>query len=214
MRVISVNIGCRQQIDTASGPVETGILKKPTAAAVVCDRLGIEGDAIVDTSAHGGEDQAVYLYSQEDYDWWAERLKRSLSPGLFGENLTISGADVGAWKIGDRLQINDVILEISAPRTPCFKLAAVMGGASFIRDFIEAERTGAYARVLQPGTINCGAAVLYYETAMDFPSITAVFRQYHTKSHDLAIIKKALASPLAVSPRKTLQKLERKYAGH
>ena len=38
--------------------------------------LGVIDDAIMDIKNHGGPDQAVYLYGQPDYDFFAEALGR------------------------------------------------------------------------------------------------------------------------------------------
>jgi MOSC domain-containing protein YiiM len=170
MKLLSVNIAQREIINTPNGLVQTGIIKRPVVGKVVVNELGIVGDAIVDTKVHGGLDQALYLYNQEDYDWWADRLGRTLSPGLFGENLTLSTFGDEPLQIGDRLQINNVIIEISAPRTPCFKLAARMGDAGFIKDFIQAGRTGAYARVIKPGEIMAGQEAKLIKVSADHPS--------------------------------------------
>jgi MOSC domain-containing protein YiiM len=196
MKLVSVNIGKQETLDTPNGAVQTGIIKKPVATPVDVTELGIVGDAIVDTSVHGGLDQALYLYSQEDYDWWSERLGKTLSPGTFGENLTLSNFGDAPLTIGDRLQIGDVIIEISAPRTPCFKLATRMGDPAFIKDFVQAARTGAYARVIKIGAISAGGDVILIKTTNDFPSVNDVFKNCHSKNPDMNIVQKSLASPL------------------
>jgi len=196
MKLISVNIGQQETLNTPNGAVQTGIIKKPISTKVTVTELGLEGDAIVDTSVHGGLDQALYLYSQEDYGWWSERLGRTLSPGIFGENLTISSFGEAPLTIGDRLHIGDVIIEISAPRTPCFKLAARMGDPGFIKDFVQAARTGAYARVIKTGTIIAGDDVVLTKTTEEYPSVSEIFKTCHSKNPDMDIVQKALASPL------------------
>lgn len=213
MKLLSINIAQEETLDTPNGLVQTGIIKRPVVGKVLVNELGIVGDAIVDTKVHGGFDQALYLYSQEDYDWWADRLGRTLSPGLFGENLTLSTFGDEPLQIGDRLQINNVIIEISAPRTPCFKLAARMGDAGFIKDFIQAGRTGAYARVIEPGEITAGAAVSLIKTSADFPTVLDVFRTCHSKNPDLDIVKKALLSPTGFYHKKIIQDIFDKFSG-
>lgn len=98
--------------------------------------------------------------------------------------------------IGDRLQIGDVIIEISAPRTPCFKLATRMGNPAFIKDFVQAARTGAYARIIKTGEITAGGNIVLIKTTEDFPSVTDVFKTCHSKTPNMEIVQKALASPL------------------
>jgi MOSC domain-containing protein YiiM len=205
MKLLSVNIAKQETLDTPNGPVQTGIIKKPVLNKVTVTELGIVGDAIVDTKVHGGLDQALYLYSQEDYDWWAERLGRTLSPGIFGENLTLSGFGDAPLNIGDRLQINNLVIEISAPRTPCFKLAARMGDVGFIKDFVLAARTGAYARVIKTGEIMAGNEVFLTKAKAEYPSVTDVFKTCHSKNPDMDIVRKALLSPIGFYHKKIIQ---------
>ncbi len=211
MKLLSVNIAQQETLNTPNGPVQTGIIKKPVSTKVGVTELGIVGDAIVDTSVHGGLDQALYLYSQEDYDWWSERLGKTLSPGIFGENLTLSSFGEAPLTIGDRLQINNVIIEISAPRTPCFKLATRMGDPAFIKDFVQAARTGAYARVIQTGEIAAGDDVFMTKTTAEFPSVSDVFKTCHSKNPDLDIVQKALHSPLGRYHKNIIQSIHDKY---
>lgn len=212
MKVLSVNIAQQETLNTPNGPVQTGIIKNPTSATVEVTELGIVGDAIVDTSVHGGLDQALYLYSQEDYNWWSERLGKTLLPGIFGENLTLSSFGELPLKIGDRLHINNLILEVSAPRTPCFKLATRMGDPGFIKEFVQAARTGAYARVIKVGQVTAGDSVTMTKTELDYPSVNEVFIACHSKSPDLTIIDKALRSPLGRYHKNIVQSIYDKYA--
>ena len=69
MRLLSVNIGRPEHIPGHTAP--TGIVKRPVSGPVEIGPLGLPGDAVMDTKNHGGFDQAVYLYGQPDYDWWA-----------------------------------------------------------------------------------------------------------------------------------------------
>ena len=209
MKVVSVNIGKKELLDTPAGAVETGIIKTPTMATVVLNYLGILGDAIVDTSVHGGTDQAIYIYSQEDYDWWSSELGKAVLPGMFGENLTLSSLGSLPLVIGDRLAINNVVLEISAPRTPCFKLAARMGDAGFVKRFVKAVRPGAYARVIVPGEITCGDSVTVTKTSADYPTVNEVYIACHAKKRDRDVLRKALDAPLGWYHKELVQKLYR-----
>lgn len=213
MQLISVNIAQQETLDTPNGSVQTGIIKKPVSTEVTITELGIVGDTIVDTRVHGGLDQALYLYSQEDYDWWSERLGKVLSAGIFGENLTLSRFGDSPLLIGDRLHINDVIIEISAPRIPCFKLAARMGDPTFIKDFVQAARTGAYARVIKTGTMTAGDEVILIKTSTEHPSVNDVFKTCHSKNPEMDIVQRALASPLSHHHKNIIQEIYDKNIG-
>ncbi len=158
-RVVSVNVSLGRAHEWHGREVVSGIWKEPVAGRVAAGVEGLAGDQQADRRVHGGPDMAVYAYAQEDYDWWSERLGRTPDPGLFGENLTVEGIDVNGAVIGTRWQVNEVLLEVSQPRMPCFKLGMRMGDAGFVDQFRDAGRFGAYLRVLEPGTIGAGDPV-------------------------------------------------------
>lgn len=159
MQLLSVNIG--KPTPTGERKSLTGIFKLPLDGPVHIEPHGINGDAVLDTRHHGGPDQAIYIYFQPDYDFWVEQLGEPLLPGTFGENLTISNLQSADMAIGDRLQIGTVTLEITAPRIPCNVLAQRMNDKYFIKAFNKANRSGAYARVITPGTVTAGDSVTH-----------------------------------------------------
>jgi MOSC domain-containing protein YiiM len=142
----------------------TGIDKRPTTGPVRLDvpapgGSGVAGDLIGAPHIHGGGDQAVYAYAREDLDTWAGELNRTLTNGQFGENLTTSGLDVNGALIGEHWRIGDALLEVSAPRIPCSTFARWMGERQWVRRFTERGVSGAYLRVLEPGTVEAGQPV-------------------------------------------------------
>ncbi|HVL02788.1 MAG TPA: MOSC domain-containing protein [Dongiaceae bacterium] len=205
MHVVSVNAAQPATIYFNGAEVVTGIYKQPLTGASQVTRLGIQGDTIADTTVHGGLDQAIYLYHAEDYDWWSAQLGRTLAPGTFGENLTVSGLADQSLIIGDRLIINDVELEISAPRVPCFKLATKMEDSGFVKAFAKAQRPGAYARVIREGVLKSGDSIALQPTAEDYASVKEVFVVCHQKERPLDVLRRALASPIAAVHRQQLQ---------
>ncbi len=76
-----------------------------------------------------------------------------MSGGGFGENLTIAGQTEATVCIGDRYAIGNVVLEVSQPRQPCWKLARRWRISDLPKRVIRTSRTGWYLRVIQPGTI-------------------------------------------------------------
>jgi hypothetical protein len=90
MNLISVNLGQERTLQRKDHVEQTGIFKFPTDNPVKVTKLGLEGDVIVSKKHHGGPDQAIYVYGTADYEWWSQQLEKEISPGTFGENLTIS----------------------------------------------------------------------------------------------------------------------------
>jgi MOSC domain-containing protein YiiM len=157
--VASVNVSAIRTIEIDGAEVTTGIFKLPVAGRVPLHGVNLAGDDQADRNAHGGPDQAVYAYAAEDYEWWSAEPGRVLAPGTFGENLTLRGIDVSGARIGERWRIGSTLLQVTAPRVPCFKLAHVMNDPRFVRDFARALLPGAYLRILEEGDIACGDSV-------------------------------------------------------
>jgi MOSC domain-containing protein YiiM len=122
---------------------------------------GLAGDFIGNQKFHGGDDQAVYVYAREDLDAWEIQLERTLANGNFGENLTTSGVDVNRLRIGERWRVgtDGLLLEVSAPRTPCRTFQAFLNLSHWMKTFIQAGKPGAYLRVISPGTVRTGDAI-------------------------------------------------------
>jgi MOSC domain-containing protein YiiM len=139
----------------------TAIDKRPAAGPVQVGRLGLAGDRQIDTEYHGGDEYAVYLYAQEDADWWAAELVREIPPGLFGENLRTVGLDVSGAVVGQRMRIGTggLLVEVTSPRNPCGTFARRMGEPHWVKRFTGRRAPGAYVRVLAGGLVEAGDEV-------------------------------------------------------
>jgi MOSC domain-containing protein YiiM len=157
MQILSVNIGRPEHVDGHAAL--TGICKRPVSGPVAIGPLGVENDAVMDTKNHGGFDQAVYLYGQPDYDFVAAETGREMSPGLFGENLTIAGLESRKIDIGDRFEVGELLFEVTSPRIPCATFAARMRDPQWVKIFFAINRPGVYVRVLKPGLVEAGVPV-------------------------------------------------------
>ena len=207
MKVVSINTAKPESLKVGTKLVTTGIFKKPRNEPVAVNQLGFEGDTIVNKKVHGGIDQAVYIYSETDYQWWRNQLGRDLEHGKFGENLTITDFHDKELRIGDRLILNEsVVLEITAPRVPCAQFATKVGDAEFGKHFVKAVRPGAYARVLTPGLIEPGCSITWQTTEQDFATVNEVFIEWHKKSWSESIARKALNSPISNIAREIIEK--------
>lgn len=196
MKVLSVNISGAKSIKVGDREVETGHMKEAQNKAVKVNKLGLEGDVQVDTKNHGGKDQAVYIYTKEDYEFWEKELGKSLTAGLFGENLTISGIETFDVRVGDILQIDDLKMEVTAPRIPCDVFAARMGDISFAKKFLKEGRAGFYCRILEEGTVKTGELISMSKVKSG-PTITEVSDLWVAKERTKEQLEYILQSPLA-----------------
>jgi MOSC domain-containing protein YiiM len=167
-RISSVNVVYALVPDVRGDLDKTAIDKRPVdrrlpvSGPVEDTGVGLAGDQVYDTRHHGGRDQAVYAYAVEDRDWWAAELGRELGGGSFGQNLDTDGVDVTGAVIGERWQVGDdgLVLEVTCPRIPCNTFQGFMQLPQWVKRFTDHGASGAYLRVVSPGTVGAGDAVV------------------------------------------------------
>lgn len=97
----------------------------------------------------GGRRQVLFAASRDLRDV-------SVDPGLIRENLTIEGADVMAWPVGQRIRIGDAEFEITMVCDPCERMDELRPG---LRQELEGKR-GMLAKVLVSGELRVGDEVI------------------------------------------------------
>ena len=202
--VLSVNLAV-PEASTAKRVGITGINKQPVDGPVAVRapgpkttglHSGLVGDQIFDVENHGGDDQAVYAYAREDYDWWQEQLGRKLADGLFGENLTTENVDVNGAVIGEKWRIGaDLVLQPTFGRTPCATFQAKMAEPHWVKRFAKENRTGAYLRVLTPGDVRAGDPIEVLDRPPHGVTIEMAFRAYTTEPELLPALLEVEALP-------------------
>jgi MOSC domain-containing protein YiiM len=152
----------------------TAIDKRPVDGPVRIGDYGAYADVQADRKHHGGLDQALYAYAQEDADFWADELDRDIPAGFFGENLRTVGIDVNAARVGEQWRIGDtVVVEVTSPRIPCQTFARRMGddGHGWVKRFATENRLGPYFRVIRRGSIAAGDQIVVISVPDDAPTI-------------------------------------------
>ena len=158
-RILSVNVGRPRTVPYAARSVRTAIFKEPSLVRVRIGRTNLEGDRQADLRVHGGPEKAVYAYDLSGYEHWRRLLSEALPFGQFGENLTVEGMPEAEVRLDDVYRVGMALLQVSQPRTPCFKLALRMERPDFPRAFLASGRTGFYLRVLEEGDVGTGDAI-------------------------------------------------------
>jgi MOSC domain-containing protein YiiM len=207
MALISINVGLPREILHGGQTITTGIFKAPVAGPVWLGHLNLVGDGQADLRVHGGADKAVYLYPFEHYAYWAGELGRhDFSHGQFGENFTTTGLLEGEVCIGDVFQIGEAQVQVTQPRSPCFKLGIRMEDENFPARFAAANRTGFYLCVLEEGRVTAGDAIARIERATGSMSVREVFRLRHAGGTRAEFERAARLSGLASSWRGAFEK--------
>ena len=156
--------GVIHAINTSNGGVPK--LSQPWAHV---STIGLSGDRQEDERSHGGADRAVSLYSFE----LIEALQgegHPIAPGAIGENLTIRGIEWEQMLPDARLEIGDVLLEITKTASPCQKIAGAFLNGNFVRvsQKVHPGWSRYYARVLREGVIHVGDRVVLRSPALLF----------------------------------------------
>ena len=143
-------------------PGQVGLPKVSIERATI-SKWGVEGDynRFRKEKKKNDPDMAVMILSTDvinalNSEGWP------VSPGDLGENITLTNIDYSTLKLGDRLNIGEVTLEISLICDPCTNLnnLSYVGkdkSASFIKTLMK--RRGWYARVLKVGEVTVGDTV-------------------------------------------------------
>lgn len=212
MQLISINIGKERTQQRKDYIETTGIYKMPVNEPVEIKTLGIEGDAICDTKNHGGPDQAIYVYGGADYVWWSNEIGRELTPGTFGDNLTISDLESALFNVGDYLHIGDITLQVTSPRIPCGTFATRMGDPQWVKKFRKAERPGLYCRVTKEGVVKAGDPVTVEKYTGETISILQMYRDHYEKSITEELIQRHLNAPIDIRTRRDMEEALQKVS--
>lgn len=162
--------GRRELVD---GEMST-IWKQKVTGSVRLGELGLEGDAHA-YRGHGGAEKALLHYAAEHYRMWAKRFPAAAKAAavastgaaaglpalpvttLFGENIITFGMTEETVCLGDRYRIGmSVLVEVTQPRQPCWKLGLTAGVPEIPRVMQETASTGWFYRVLVPGPVAAG----------------------------------------------------------
>jgi len=193
--------------------VPSAAVKEPVTGAVAVGTLGLAGDEHGDTVNHGGPDKAALVFARHRYDDW-RAAGLNLPEGGFLENLTLDvpGTDDDCVVLGETWRIGDVVVQVSQPRSPCYKLAKRWG----IDDLVPRARAtgwvGWYLRVLEPGHLRAGDPVVLLERPAGAPTVGEVFRVMERDRGDLVAARALIDTP--GMPARWVAKLIGRLEGH
>ncbi|MFO7279250.1 MAG: MOSC domain-containing protein [Thermoanaerobacterales bacterium] len=156
----------------------------------------LAGDRQADLRVHGGPDKAVYVYPVDHYPAWRDE-GFALDVGDLGENVALAGLTERDVLLGDVLRWGEALVQVSQPRSPCYKLALHTGRRDVGPRMIATARCGWYLRVLAPGTVPTSGAVELVERQPGAPSVRDAFTVMFAADgeRDLALAERVLASP-------------------
>ncbi|KAK3370303.1 pyruvate kinase-like protein [Podospora didyma] len=173
--------------------IESGIDKSLCNGPVHISSLGIDGDEH-DLTFHGGVDKAIHGYCSSHYPDWRQEFPSAADrfrPGGFGENFVTAQMNEKTLCIGDVVAVGDdehgVLLQVSLPRQPCFKLNHRFVLKNFAPNTYKTSRTGWYYRVLREGTVKAGDMIRLVERKHPKWTIERVQEYLHRNQNDEAM---------------------------
>lgn len=167
--------------------------------------LGLLSDEHADRKHHGGKDKAIHIGSSKHLESFKELYETQLDKLAIGCNILIDSLDESEVNVGDVYSIGDIIVEVTQPRQPCWKIGALFG-KDVSRYIIKNSATGWYVRVLQEGTIDINDTMVLEKRVSDI-SIKELSYYLHKPPSDEGLISKILSiEPLADSYKKDFQK--------
>jgi len=192
--------------------LESGILSgidQKVAATELDVRVEIvPGDAQADPRHHGGLDRVLHHFPREHYGQyrrWDMMAQFKDAPAM-GENISTVGLDESQVFIGDIIAIGEVELQVTQPRSPCFKLNKQFGHNEFAYAMQTSGLCGWFYRVLKPGQICHDDGVSLIERRTDI-SVREAMSLYFAPEFDArAYDRLASCEGLAMSWVNSLQR--------
>ena len=176
----------------------SGICKQPVTGPIWVAALGLAGDEQADRRVHGGPEKAVHQYAAEHYARLAQAFAEPATAfvaGSLGENLSLHGLTEETVYIGDIYRAGAALLQVSQPRSPCWKINHRFGLPRLSRFIADARITGWYYRVLEPGWIAPGDSITLMERQPGSGSIDAFWQIQMMHRPDPAALAQLLAAP-------------------
>jgi len=160
-----------------------GTVKRDIGSCEVIRDYGLKGDA------HAGSGRQVSLLSYEKTEAFRQKMAKrcadlgetpvDIVPGVFGENLLVSGIDLSAQPVGTRFRIGEVLLELTQIGKKCHigcEISKITGECIMPSE-------GVFARALSGGIVKSGDEILA-DTKLRAAVITASDRSYRGERED------------------------------
>lgn len=195
------------QVTRLNDSLSSAIDKQPISTPCRCTRHGLEGDQQEDRRHHGGSERALHYYPQEHYAYWrdfwyAMELPDSptpFAPGAFGENLSDQGWSEETVNIGDRFRLGEAIVQVSQPRSPCYKLNSRFAYPQMSLLVQTSGRGGWLMRVLQEGQVAPGDRLEMEQASPEGLSVRHCLDILYNRPFDTAALRR-LAEHTTLSP--------------
>ncbi len=203
---VNVFIG---KIKDYEGSRPSAIAKLQVDGELSLTEKGLVGDEQAEKKIHGGPDRALCHYPREHYAFWASEYPDQA--GLFvapayGENLSTEGLTEKNVFIGDIFRWGEALIQVTQPRSPCFKLNFHFGISDIATQMQNAGKTGWLYRVILAGKVETDAPLTLVSRLSDVSVYDACAIAWHMPFDDEQYHRLLSAAGLSTSWTRTMQK--------
>ncbi len=191
------------------GSRPSAIEKSQVDGEVVLTTTGLEGDSQAEKIIHGGVDRALCHYPREHYAQWQREFPEQadfFSAPAFGENLSTEGMTERNVYIGDIYRWGEALIQVTQPRSPCFKLNFHSDVSDLSQLMQDSGRVGWLYRVIAGGPVSSDAPLELASRLSEVSVYDAAAIAWHLPFDDEEYHRLLSAAGLAVSWTKTMQK--------
>ncbi|MDD7996269.1 6-hydroxyaminopurine reductase [Kosakonia radicincitans] len=203
------------QVDVFTGKIRDYDGSRPSAIAklqvegeLILTELGIAGDEQAEKSYHGGTDRALCHYPREHYAHWAQMFPEQAAlfcAPAFGENLSTEGLTEQNVFIGDIFRWGDTLIQVTQPRSPCFKLNFHFGISDISAQMQDSGRVGWLYRVVAAGKVSAEAPLELLSRVSDVSVYDAAAIAWFQPFDDEQYHRLLSAAGLSASWTRTMQ---------
>ena len=203
---VNVFIG---KIKDYEGSRPSAIAKLQVDGELSLTEKGLVGDEQAEKKIHGGPDRALCHYPREHYAFWAseypDQAELFVAPA-FGENLSTEGLTEKNVFIGDIFRWGEALIQVTQPRSPCFKLNFHFGISDIATQMQNAGKTGWLYRVILAGKVETDAPLTLVSRLSDVSVYDACAIAWHMPFDEEQYHRLLSAAGLSTSWTRTMQK--------
>ncbi|BCU57599.1 6-hydroxyaminopurine reductase [Enterobacter kobei] len=191
------------------GSRPSAIAKVQVDGELTLTERGLKDDQQAEKKIHGGPDRALCHYPREHYAQWArdfpDQAALFVAPA-FGENLSTVGLTEKNVYIGDIFRWGEALIQVTQPRSPCFKLNFHFGIPNMATLMQDRGHTGWLYRIVAGGKVFSDAPLELVSRCSDVSVHEAGVIAWHTPFDDEQYHRLLSAAGLSVSWARTMQK--------
>ncbi|PWK14898.1 MOSC domain-containing protein [Tumebacillus permanentifrigoris] len=207
IEIVALYVGKPVTLRVQELEVATGIGKQLVADSVWLSFERLAGDDVANTKYHGGEARTVCVYPQEHYAHWEQEFGVELTPGAFGENLTVRGLTEEDVCIGDTFQLGEAVVQVTQARIPCGTIDLYNQLPGLFRQTAVQAKSGYFFRTVQEGAIARDSELRLLERDPHGVTVRFCLQTWYHDQDNREAIQRILAVPaLADNWRGMLQR--------